>query len=167
MDGLARPIGAGSAIMIKGKTYRLPKLTVEDFGEFENYLLLKKRALLFQTIAHLKGKIPHDMWLEERAAARDTANHIVKVSPDEVADWMDNNPEGLAYTLLVSLEKNYPGEFTLESLQSTLSDMTDVEIEIVKEARDQAAGQDEAGKNSTGPEPQEQAAGPNPKTGDM
>jgi hypothetical protein len=152
---------------IDGKTYLIGPFDLGDFGSVEAYLIRKRRKERLQLISDMRGDLPEDLWREEWEKAKVEAQTITKIDPKEIGGWDEigedgktvvthhdgwlDTREGLAYTLWLMLERKYPGEFTLETLQTKITEMALTEFEELKIARDQTAGLDEAGKNSTGP----------------
>jgi len=150
MDGLARPSGAKMTFEMDGKTYILGPFTLSDFGTLENHVLRLKRKARLQMILDIRESMPDDLWQEEWEKAKADAARVTKVPEQEVVNFLDNK-SGIAFTLFMMFEKNYPGEFTLRELEEKMMAMSDEAIEQLKMDRDQAINVDEASKNSTGP----------------
>jgi len=92
------------------------------------------------------------------ADARTEAMRKNKISPREVAAWIDT-VEGLTFTLWMKLGKRYPGKYSLEQTQQIMQSMHDSDQDRLKKLRDQASGLDSLG-NSTGPTLTAAEAGP-------
>jgi hypothetical protein len=150
MDGMARALGGSATIKWNGKTYELPPLVMRDWATIENECLRRKRDAKIEAISALHGKIPDAVWEKRCDIVFKECETLSEIPAQEVQNWIDSN-EGLVFTLWLSFEKKYPGEFSPEDMLEVItSQMTDEEVAKLVAARDQANGLDSAG-NETGP----------------
>jgi len=143
MDGLCRVIGAGTTIEIRGVTYRLAAMTLEDWGIVENRILQQKRNAILTTIADQRDCLPADVWRAEWKAACERAQSILRVSYAEAEAGVATD-EGMAFRLWLMLEKHYPSEFSYDDLLDIVGAMTELERFLAESALAQAAAIDRA-----------------------
>ena len=66
---------------------------------------------------------------------------------EEVVEWLETL-EGLSFTIWLSLEKRYPGEFTPGGCLEVLNSLTDKQVEELKDQQAAISGTDAAGNPS-------------------
>lgn len=148
MAGLALPMGSDVTIKWQGDTYRLAPLTLRDFGTIEHELLKRKREQKLGITLALHGKIPDELFVQQLDKTREESEKL-SVSDLDVQGWMDADREGVAFTLWLSLEKNYAGKFKLEEMTDVLvAQVSEEELMKLIAARDQVNGLDDAGKDT-------------------
>lgn len=149
MDGMARAMGGSSTIKWKGRTYELPPLQMRDWATIENECLKRRRDAIMAAAASLYGKLPDDVWQRQVDSAVKKCELMSEVPAAEVQAWMETSA-GVAFTLWLSLERKYSGEFVLEDMLEVIStQLPKEEVDKLIAARDQANGLDVAG-NETG-----------------
>lgn len=154
MDALSRAVGSGTDITIKGKTYQLSPLGLEDYGEIKNHILnSRKDPMQILRETDYTG-MPQAVIDSLTKHAFEACRKNDEISPDDIYSFM-NTPEGMPFTLWVTARRNHPEVDTLEKAQALFKDLCDelgeAGIEEFVKRRDQAAGIDAAG-NSTGQE---------------
>ena len=147
MDGVARAAGSGVSIEFNGRTLILAPLSLKDFGLIENHLLSQQLNPLDLVKVVVKDLPPELAAGLLRDAYKD-AKQMNMISAAAVAEWIDTF-DGMAYTMWVCLNKTYPNEFELADVVQIMQELTEDELERMKNLRDQASGIDELG-NSTG-----------------
>lgn len=153
MDGLSRAIGAGSSITVKGRTYKLRALTLEDFGEVEQHILSQRPDPFAPLHRDLEG-LPEAVVNRLVDNAYREARKSNKVTGTELTDFL-NTVDGIKFSIWLCLRGCGYGVETLEDAERLLTDMIEEAsdpseaIADFKRRRDMASGIDEAG-NSTG-----------------
>jgi len=139
MNGLCRAIGADGVITLDGRLYRLPPMTLGDFGTVEAYLLEQRRWERLRPLLAVRNQLPEDDWED----AKQEALSLKSIAEEDVFAWIATDA-GLAFTLWLLLEKCYPERFTVDGLMMTLDRMTPEDRLRLVLARNQAATIDAA-----------------------
>lgn len=150
MDGLGRAVGAGVTLKFGEREIILEPLTLRDFGLIEQHLLSQRRSPL-DLVKDVVRDLPPELAKSLLEQAYEDAKKGNTISPQEIAEWIDTF-DGMAYSLWLSLEKRYPGEYQLTDVHDVMQQMMESDesvMERLKALRDQASGLDERG-NSTG-----------------
>ena len=145
-DGLARAGGGAGTIELDGKKYILEPIGIKDFATIEQYFLSTKPDPL-AAIVERKNVLPkedYDRLLDKAYVDATKAN---KATQKEIQEWIDS-PEGICYTLWISLQKRYP-DMTHELIEQLVDKMGEDTLKELMNERDKASGLDQRG-NSTG-----------------
>jgi len=149
MEGLARAAGSPVPVRFRGEMILIPPFTYKDIGTVENYILSKRRnpldvmreMLADKTLSEaMQEKVVAEAYKDAKAAATVTAEEYGRFAGSRA---------GVTFILWMLINKQYPGRFTLDQVETILDEMQPEDAAALKRATEMASGTDELG-NSTG-----------------
>jgi len=161
LDGLSRPVGGDVPYDFNGTTLTVPQVTLADWGTIENHLIQKKQDEVIRLGAEMASRLAAsgavDFAREEIERSRGEAKAIRSVAFDETMAFVQS-VEGAGFVLWLSLEKNYPGKFSISQCESEVARTTLENAEKSRSVMDRVMSVGPEG-NSTGPTQEQQEPG--------
>lgn len=143
MNSLSDAVGAGVRITIKGEDLLLQPIGLADLGAVENELramrpnVLKMAAEAAESIKDpvMRESLMDRAWRE--------AKLVIEVTPTEVFHFIQNDINGIAFSIWLMVQKARPGQFSKREVFEWLEELSKKDpaaVEDIVRRRDIASG---------------------------